>query len=74
MGPQASLSLHQRLIKRAAAMGARNGDEFPEIIHLSLPIKDFISSTASLNAALSQITGALERLYYWRRNYMYSRV
>ena len=43
MGPQASLELHRRIIARAAELGAHNGASFPEIIHLSLPIDDFIS-------------------------------
>lgn len=67
MGPQASASLHTRLIQRAAELGARNGDEFPEIRHLSLPIRDFISDPSLMPLALSRITAALECLYLWRR-------
>ena len=37
MGPQASLELHQRIIRRASANGARDGTDFPHIVHLSLP-------------------------------------
>jgi aspartate/glutamate racemase len=65
MGPQASLSLHKRLIDKAAQLGARDGDEFPEITHLSLPIRDFISDPAAMPAALELIVSRLERLYLW---------
>lgn len=67
MGPQASLNLHERIVSRAAQLGAQNGDEFPEITHLSLPVKDFISDPAAMPAALSLITDRLHRLYLWQR-------
>ncbi|CAN5374133.1 hypothetical protein BH09PAT4_BH09PAT4_06070 [soil metagenome] len=67
MGPQASLSLHRRIIDRAAQLGARDGDEFPEISHLSLPVRDFISDPAAMPEALELITGRVRRLYLWRR-------
>jgi len=68
MGPQASHSLHGRLIERAVKLGARNGDEFPAIIHLSLPIKDFISDPASMSKAVAMITHALSRPYLWQQS------
>jgi aspartate/glutamate racemase len=37
MGPQASIELHNRIITRAAANGARKGSDFPYVVHLSLP-------------------------------------
>ncbi len=69
MGPQASIELHRRLIRRANDMGARNGNEFPEIAHISLPIDDFIADAPKTKQALVQIMGALERLYPWRTGY-----
>lgn len=44
MGPQASLELHRRILSDAASRGARDNDEYPEIIHVSIPVPDFISS------------------------------
>lgn len=69
MGPQASIELHRRIIHRATELGARNGNDFPEIAHISLPIDDFIADKAKTKQALVQIQGALERLYPWRAGY-----
>ncbi len=62
MGPQASLELHKRIITRAAANGARNGSDFPHIVHLSLPIDDFIADTTKLAPAFEQIAKTLRQL------------
>lgn len=64
MGPQASLLLHKRLIKRASVLGAINGEDFPTIMHLSLPIPDFISNFQRLDEAVTIIRESLYRL--WR--------
>ena len=72
MGPQASLLLHQNIIQAAAHSGAREGHDFPEIAHFSLPIADFISHPTSMKQAINQIVGSLERLYPWRRLAGYS--
>ena len=69
MGPQASIELHRRLIRRANDMGARSGNEFPEIAHISLPIDDFIADESKTKQALVQIIGALECLYPWQTGY-----
>lgn len=66
MGPQASLELHRRIIRRAIELGAANGGEFPEITHLSLPIDDFISDDTKMRQASDVITDALEYFYFWR--------
>lgn len=63
MGPQASLRLHELLLERAALTGAKNGNDFPEIVHFSLPIDDFISDESKTAAAFTQIKRCLERLY-----------
>ncbi|MDQ3158844.1 MAG: aspartate/glutamate racemase family protein [bacterium] len=62
MGPQASLSLHDRLIKRASMKGAVNGNDFPLIIHFSLPIDDFISNSEKISAAIAMINQQLEKV------------
>lgn len=66
MGPQASLELHRRILNRAVALGALNGGDFPEIVHISLPIDDFISDESKTVQALDTIKAALECLYLWR--------
>lgn len=60
MGPQASLKLHQHIINRAVENGAIHGSDFPEIIHISLPVDDFISDSNKTSKALSLIK---RRLY-----------
>lgn len=62
MGPQASLELHRRIIEHAVRHGAINGPDFPHIVHLSLPIDDFISNQAKAADALEQIVTALMQL------------
>ncbi|MEO8105330.1 MAG: amino acid racemase [Candidatus Saccharibacteria bacterium] len=62
MGPQASIELHRRIIAAAADQGAVNGDDFPEIIHASLPIRDFINAE-ELAPAAATINRALERFW-----------
>ena len=62
MGPQASVELHKKIITRAAATGARNGSDFPHIVHLSLPIDDFIADTTKLAPAFEQIAKTLRQL------------
>lgn len=69
MGPQASLTLHQKIIEKAAQQGAMSGDDFPEIIHISMPIPEFIDSKANLQRALALIK---ERLYCLWQTRLYS--
>lgn len=59
MGPQASLELHRRIIERAAANGARDGGDFPHIVHFSLPVDDFISDTRKTQKAFLFIVESL---------------
>ena len=61
MGPQASLHLHQRIIAGAAKQGARRNDEYPLILHLSVPVKDFISDH-EVEAALNLIKRHLKTI------------
>lgn len=60
MGPQASLELHRRIIERAANNGARNGSDFPHIVHFSLPVDDFISDTRKTEKAFRLIVRSLK--------------
>lgn len=62
MGPQASLELHRRIIDRATENGATDGKDFPYIVHLSLPIDDFIANRRSATRALRKITEAINQL------------
>jgi aspartate/glutamate racemase len=65
MGPQASLSLHQRIITKASQLGARRCQDYPAIMHLSLPVPDDgITSPEGLTLARGAIIKPLARL--WR--------
>lgn len=64
MGPQASLELHRRLIKRAAENGAKNGSDFPHIVHFSLPVDDFISDANKTSKALDLIVENLREFTF----------
>lgn len=63
MGPGASVYMHRLLVELAAKkFGARDGDEFPEIIHDSIPISDFVSSEKKQRKALVMLSERVERL------------
>ncbi len=66
MGPQASLELHSRIISAASSAGAHHGEDFPEIVHASLPIADFISDTSRLQPAADLVNAAMSQFYIWR--------
>lgn len=56
MGPEASGYLYKLLIDLAIKeFGAKNNDDFPEIILYSLPVPDFISDSKNRNRALEMI-------------------
>ena len=59
MGPQASLELHRRIIKRAVENGAKDGGDFPHIVHFSFPIDDFISDKSKTAKAVKFIVQEL---------------
>ncbi len=69
MGPQASLSIHGRLIKAAVMNGAQHNEDFPAITHLSIPVADFISNPVKKSEALTMIMDRLESL--WRSYNLY---
>ena len=53
MGPQASARLVEMLIEMSTKdFGAKNGDDFPEIILDSVPVSDFISKPENIKHAL----------------------
>jgi len=55
MGPQASLQLHKLILEKSRPFHNGTPDSYPEIMHLSMQIPDFIASTKRYNAALAQI-------------------
>jgi len=63
MGPQASLLLHKRIIQYASDQGAVQNEDYPLIYHLSIPVPDFIHSSATKHKALGQIKHALDCLW-----------
>lgn len=54
--------LSMLLEKSAKSFGAKNGDDFPEIILDSVPIRDFISDTKFLPLAKRMLTSRVKRL------------
>ena len=62
MGPQASLELHRRIIRQALAKGAKAGTDFPHIVHLSLPVPDFIANESRRSEALEIIINELKNI------------
>jgi len=59
MGPQASLELHRRFLNKAADMGAREGNEYPAITHISVPVPDFITNKRNSSKAYAMLSGVL---------------
>lgn len=69
MGPQANIELHKKIIDKAAELGAHEGDEFPEVLNISVPIADFISDQNRTVRAKSEIVARLRCLYpAWRQD------
>jgi aspartate racemase len=55
MGPQASLRFQQLLIRKSTRHHNGDGDQFPYIVHFSLPVADFISDASARRAAADTI-------------------
>lgn len=56
MGPEASGYLYSTLISKAAKdFGAKNNDQFPEVILYSIPVPDFISDDKNKDQALRML-------------------
>lgn len=63
MGPSASVFMHKTLVDLSSRhFGALEGHEFPEIIHNSIPIEDFISDESKKRRALVVLKNRVERL------------
>ena len=65
MGPQASLRFHELLITKSAKHHSGQGDEFPFVVHFSLPVEDFISDESKEAAAvdlLNSLTDTIDKL------------
>ncbi len=63
MGPQASIEVHQRVVDLAQQLfNVRSNDDFPEIVHVSLPVPDFISDRRNSEHALAMIRQSLSQL------------
>lgn len=63
MGPQASAHLVKLLVdKSAKEFGAKNGEDFPEIILDSVPIPDFIADQKNKKAALKVLKERVRRM------------
>jgi|SRR3989344_2220520 len=62
MGPEASNYMYETLIKISIQkFGAKNNDDYPEIILNSVPVPDFISSDKFKNKALKMLVERVEQ-------------
>lgn len=63
MGPEASARMLKVMVSMAAdEFGARNGEDFPEIIVDSIPIPDFISDKKNIHTALNMLKKRVNKL------------
>ncbi len=63
MGPEASVYMYKLLIERAVShFGAKNNDDFPEIVLYSVPVPDFISNDKSKKKALNMLIEKVKQL------------
>lgn len=63
MGPFASARFLSLLLEKSAkCFGAKNGDDFPEIILDSVPVRDFISNTESVSIAKRMLVSRVKKL------------
>ncbi len=63
MGPQASAEFYRLLIDGARRdFGARNNDDFPEILLDSLPVPDFLADTEKMEIAAGMLEDRVRRL------------
>lgn len=62
MGPQASHRLHQLLLEKSLHFHSGQPDEFPGILHASMPVPDFIVSSDMYEAAVSLVASTCEQL------------
>lgn len=63
MGPEASARLLNMLVEKSARdFGAKNGDDFPEVIVDSIPVADFISDKKNLSIASLELRNRIKKL------------
>jgi len=63
MGPYASAYFYKLLLKKGSEnYGAKNNDDFPEILIDSVPVPDFISNTDRLNEAKNILLSRVIRM------------
>ena len=70
MGPQASLTLHQKIIEASVKHGAKRASDFPEITHFSTPVPESIDKQSELQQTLKVIK---EHLYCLWHQKIYAR-
>jgi aspartate racemase len=63
MGPYASAYFYQLLLKKSSDLyGAKNNDDFPEILIDSVPVPDFITNTNGLEVAKNILISRIKKL------------
>jgi aspartate racemase len=63
MGPFASARFLELLLEKSSNnFGAKNGDDFPEIVLDSIPVPDFISDTKSRPIAMNMLISRVKKL------------
>lgn len=70
MGPQASLYFHSLVINNAAANSAKNNADYPEVVHFSIPVQDFINTNDSL-PALKMINNSLSNIHVDKNDHVF---
>jgi len=66
MGPYASLYFYGLLLKKSNDLyGAKNNDNYPEIVIDSVPVPDFISDTERMDIAKKILISRIEKLNYF---------
>lgn len=63
MGPYASAHFYQLLLRKSSDLyGAKNNDDYPEIVIDSVPVPYFISDTRKLNIAREMLISRVQKL------------
>lgn len=63
MGPYASAYFYKLLLKKSSDIyGAKNNDDFPEILIDSVPVPDFISDTDKLSEAKNMLISRVKKM------------
>ena len=55
MGPQASYGLHKRLVDGSREFHEGGNDDYPAIVHFSIPVPDFIGNQQQKAAAIKML-------------------